>query len=101
MRRAETFKEARATSPQAYLVEHYLPGSTAADLEQVASRVRNAIDELEREGQPVRFRHATVVAADESFLCVVEAGSEGLVRLAYERASVTFERMSAARTEQS
>jgi len=101
MRQAASSNEPRAASPQAYLVEHYRPGSTAADLERVASRVREAIDELEREGQPVRFRHATVVATDESFLCVVEAGSEGLVRLAYERAGVTFERMSAARTEQS
>ena len=86
---------------QTYLVEHYRPGSAAADLEQLASRVREAVDELAREGRRVRFRHSTVVAADESFLCVVEAASEELVRLAYDRASVTFERISAAHTEQS
>ena len=84
-----------------YLVEHYRPSSTSADLERIASRVREAVDELEREGLAVRFRHSTVVASDESFLCVVEAGSEDLVRMAYGRASVTFERISAARTEQS
>ena len=49
----------------------------------------------------MRFRHSTVVATDESLLCVVEAASEDLVRLAYDRAGVTFERISAARTEQS
>jgi len=86
---------------QTYLVEHYRPSSTAADLLQVATRVREAVDALEREGQPVRFRHSTVVTADESFLCVVEAASEDVVRMAYDRASVTFERISAARTEQS
>lgn len=84
-----------------YLVEHYRPSSTEADLERVASRVREAVDQLEREGRPVRFRHSTVVATDESFLCVVEAPSEALVRMAYDRANVTFERISVAHSEQS
>ena len=35
----------------------------------------------------VRSGHSTVVAADELFLCVVEAASEELIRLAYDRAS--------------
>lgn len=90
-----------AADRQTYLVEHYRPGSGATDLEQAAVRVREAVDELEREGRPVRFRHSIVVATDESFLCVVEAASEDLVHLAYDRASVTFERISAARTEPS
>ena len=94
------FEETRAATQQAYLVEHYRPGSKAADLEQVASRVREAVERLEREGKPVRFLHSTVVATDESFLCVVEAASEDFVRMAYDRASVTFDRISAARTEQ-
>lgn len=84
-----------------YLVESYRPSSTSADLDHVASRVRQAVDQLEREGQLVRFRHSTVVAGDESFLCVVEAASKDVVRMAYDRASVTFERISLARTEQS
>jgi hypothetical protein len=90
----------RAPSLQTYLLEHYRPGSTAADLEEVASRVRAAFAGLEREGQPARFRHATVVAIDESLFCVVEAASEDFVRLAYDRADEKFERISAARTEQ-
>ena len=55
--------------------------------------------ELERSGEPVRFRHVTIVVADESFLCVVEAASEELVQTAYARANVTYERISAAVTE--
>ena len=101
MRKSAMSEETRAATQQTYLVEHYRPSSKAADLEQVASRVREAVDELEREGKPVRFLHSTVVATDESFLCVVEAASEDLVRMAYDRASVTFDRISAARTEQS
>lgn len=91
---------AAAATLQTFLIEHYRPSSTAVDLERVATRVRDALDELEREGRPVRFRHSTVVATDEAFLCVVEAASEDLVRLAYDRASVTVERISSARTEQ-
>lgn len=90
-----------AVTRQAYLVEHYRPGLAVADLERLASRVREAVNQLEREGRPVSFRHSTVVATDESFFCVVEAASDHLVRLAYDRACVTFERISAARTEQS
>lgn len=89
-----------AATRQTYLVEHYRPGFAAADLERAAARVRDAVDELECEGHPVRFRHSTIVATDESFLCVVEAASEVLVRMAYARASVPFERISAALTEQ-
>ena len=92
----ETWAEART-----YLVEYYRPSSTAVDLERVASRVREAVDQLEREGRLVRFRHSTIVATDESFLCVIEAASEDVVRMAYDRASVTLERISVARTEQS
>ncbi len=86
---------------QALLVEHYRPRSSAADLKRVAARVRAAVDELEREGRPVRFRHSTIVATDESFFCVVEAASEDLVRIAYDRARVRFERISAASTDAS
>jgi broad specificity phosphatase PhoE len=92
----------RTTAPRrrAYLVEHYRPGSAAEELQRAATRVRSAVQELEREGEPVRFRHATIVASDESLLCVVVASSEVLVRLIYTRASVPFERISAALTEQ-
>lgn len=92
-------KRASSAERQCYLVEHYHPGLSADGLERAAACVRDAVAELEREGEPVRFLHSTVVAADESFLCVVEAASEELVHAVYERASVPFERLSAARTE--
>ena len=88
------------TTRQTYLVEHYRPGFAVADLERAAASVREAVQALADEGHPVLFRHSTIVAADESFLCVVEAESEALVRMAYTRASVPFERISAALTDQ-
>lgn len=91
----------RGTRQQAYLIEHYRPSATAADLERLASQIRAATEGLEREGQPIRFRHATVVAADESVLCVVEAETVGLIRQAYAAAHATFDRISPASSEQS
>ena len=89
-----------AAKRQSYLVEHYRPGLSASELEQAAARVRDAVRELQRQGEPVRFRHSTIVASDESFLCVVDAASEELVRTAYARASVPFERISEAVAEE-
>jgi hypothetical protein len=84
--------EARRT----YLVEHYRPGLTVDGLKQWAERVREATDELEREGKHVRYLRSTIVPADESLLCVLEAASEELVREAYARAGLPFERLSIA-----
>jgi hypothetical protein len=92
-------EQAPAGRRRGYLVEHYRPGQSAAELECAAAQVRDAFVELEHEGEPVRFVHSTIVEADESFFCVVEAASEELVHAAYERASVRYERVSAALTD--
>ncbi len=79
---------------QTYLVEHYRPGALPEELRHGAAEVRAAVDELEREGIAVRYLNATIVPTDESFLCVLESASEELVREAYTRAGVAFERIS-------
>jgi hypothetical protein len=73
-----------------YLVEHYRPGTSVRNLSTWADRLRSAAAELEHEGE------ATIVPADESLLCVFEADSEALVRNAYGRAGLGFERISVA-----
>jgi hypothetical protein len=83
-----------AEERQTYLVEHYRPGLTVDGLKQWAARVREATDGLVREGKPVRYLRSTIVPADESLLCVLEAASEELVREAYARAGLAFERLS-------
>jgi hypothetical protein len=88
-----------AKARQTYLVEHYRPGLEAEQLKRWAGRVRDAVDELERKGVPVRFLRATIVPRDESFLCVLEAASEKLVCEAYAGAGIPFERISLAITE--
>jgi hypothetical protein len=82
-------------APETFLVEHYRPGLTVDELGAWATRVRDAASELEREGKPVRYLRATIVPTDESLLCVFEAASEQLVREAYARADIPFERITA------
>jgi hypothetical protein len=88
---ARTDPEERET----FLVEHYRPGLSADELGAWAARVRDTTGELEREGKPVRYLRATIVPTDESLLCVFEAASEQLVRDAYTRAGIPFERITA------
>ncbi|HEX6789259.1 MAG TPA: nickel-binding protein [Gaiellaceae bacterium] len=79
-----------------YLVEQYRPGLELDELQRLAARVRLAVDTLEGSGQPIRLVSSTIVPADESILCVVEAVSEELVHEAYARAGSAIERISAA-----
>ena len=84
--------EARTT----YLVEHYRPGSTVDELRSWASRLQGAAAELEQCGKAVRYVRSTIVPADDSLLCVLEAADQELVRETYARAGLTFERLSTA-----
>jgi len=86
--RAETEKR------ETYLVEHYRPGLTVDELRRWAGLVRETAASMEREGKPVRYLRSTIVPADETLLCVLEAAREELVREAYARAGVPFERLS-------
>jgi hypothetical protein len=86
---------ADAEARQTYLVEHYRPELTVDGLKQWAARVRETAVEMEREGKPIRYLRSTIVPADESLLCLLEAASEQLVRDAYVRAGIPFERLSA------
>jgi hypothetical protein len=80
---------------QTYLVEHYRPGFSAERLEQCAAIVRETAVGMAREGEPVRYLRSTIVPADESLLCLLEAPSDDLVRAVYARAGLPFERLTA------
>jgi Nickel responsive protein SCO4226-like len=79
---------------QTYLVEHYRPGFSAERLAEWAAQVRAAAVGIAREGKPVRYLRSTVVPADESLLCLLEAPSDDLVRAVYARAGIPFERLT-------
>jgi hypothetical protein len=76
-------RRAATAAQETHLVEHYRPGLDAEELRRSVSRVRDTVAEIEREGKPIRQLRSTIVPVDESFLCVIEAASEGLVREAY------------------
>ncbi len=79
-----------------YLVEHYRPGLTAEALQRTVLQVRAACSSMEREGHAVRYVRTTIVPTDEALLTLVEATSETLVRDAYGRSGVDFDRISRA-----
>jgi hypothetical protein len=79
-----------------YLVEHYWPGITAETFRSAAERVRAAAEAMARDGAPIRFRHSTMVLADEAAFCVFDATSVELIAQLYARAGVPFERIVAA-----
>lgn len=93
-------RQAAREARQTYLVEHYRPGVDADELRRSASRVREAAVGMEREGKPVRHVSSMVVAVDEFFLCIFEAACERLVREAYARAGIAFERISPADSDE-
>ena len=88
-------------SRNVYLVEHYSPGLTVDGLGCRAARVRETAVAMGSEGRAVRYLRSTIVPADEALLCVLEAGSEELVREVYTRAGVPFERLSIAIVDES
>lgn len=79
-----------------YLVEHYLVGAGAEELTRSATRLRDTVAQMEREGKEIGYVSATVVPADDYFASVLEAPTEHLAREAVTRAGITFERISTA-----
>jgi hypothetical protein len=81
---------------ETYLVEHYRPGQNVDEVQRSLARVRETVMEMEREGKRIRHLRSTIVPDDESYLSVLDAESEELVREAYARADIPFERISTA-----
>jgi uncharacterized protein with GYD domain len=71
-----------------YLVEHYLPGSSADQLKDASARLRAAAKQMSREGTPVRYLRGVFLPKDETCLHLFEAGSLEAVGEASRRADV-------------
>jgi hypothetical protein len=82
-----------------FLVEHYRPGDPVDTLQRSTEQIRAVAALMGREGKSLRYLRSTIVPRDESFFCLLEAASEELVREAYVRANVPFERISTAIAE--
>ena len=76
-----------------YLVEQYLPGVTARELEEASARLADAATELAADGVDVRYISSTFIPEEESCFCRFEAGHANDVRRACERAGIALARI--------
>jgi hypothetical protein len=76
-----------------YLVEQYLPGVTARQLDDASARLAAAATELAAHGVAVRYISSTFIPEEESCFCAFEARAASDVRRACEQAGVRFARI--------
>ena len=75
-----------------HVVECFWPGVDAPDLDELDSRVAEAVRALEREGVHVAYRGSWLLREDEVVLCFFN-GSRDDVTAAARRAAVPYERI--------
>ena len=85
-----------APGRRTYLVEHYRPGMPVQELKRSTALIRDTVARMAQEGEQVELVSSTVVPHDEYFLSILNAASEQLVREAFARADIPFERISIA-----
>ena len=82
-----------------FAAEQFVSGTDAAAAERGASVARLTAQELTREGTPVEFMHSIFIPEDETCIHMYRADSIDAVRRVAARASLRFERISEAITE--
>ena len=75
------------------MVERYLPGITAGELDEAGAQLAAAARELAADGIGVRYLGSTFVPEEESCFCRFESADADGVRRAFERAGITFARI--------
>jgi len=76
-----------------YLVERYLPGITARQLDDASARLAAAAIELAADGVEVRYISSTFIPEEESCFCRFEVRDANAVRRACERAGLELARI--------
>jgi hypothetical protein len=76
-----------------FMVEAYVPGLTASELEEAGARLAAAARELAAHQIALRYVGSTFIPEEESCFCRFEAASAADVRHACERAGVPFARI--------
>jgi hypothetical protein len=82
-----------------FLVEMYASRRAAKHVAAATDRARRAAADLERGGVSVRFVRTLFVPEDETCFLLFEAGNSDVVRMAVERAGLSFDRLSETVTE--
>ena len=83
-------------SVKRYMVERYLPGVTAGEIEEASTRLAAAARELAAYGVEVSYLGSTFVPEEESCFSRFEGADEDAVRTACESAGIAFARILAA-----
>jgi hypothetical protein len=81
-----------------YMVERYLPGMTAREVDDASARLAATTEELAAEGVRVRYAGSTYLPKEESCFCRFEASSREVVERVCDRASLPFARIHAVRS---
>ena len=76
-----------------YLLEADLPGSSAADLADLAARLRDAVLAASKEGARVRYVRSAFVPEDETCFHYVEAATRSQAELLARRADLSVDRI--------
>jgi 2-succinyl-5-enolpyruvyl-6-hydroxy-3-cyclohexene-1-carboxylate synthase len=79
-----------------YTVELRLPRTGWADLQEAAARARQATEQMQREGEQVRFLRSIFVPEDDACFFLYEGTSARSVRAAATRAKLGVRRIDAA-----
>jgi hypothetical protein len=75
-----------------FVVERYWPDASEADARSAMQQLRACCEHMAASGVDVRFLGGTFVPGDELLSCRFE-GSEQVVRQAYARAELSFDRV--------
>lgn len=81
-----------------WMVEQYLPGVSAVELDEASARLAAAVDELTARGAEIRIIGTTFVPEEDSCFCRFEASSSEVVQRACELARVPVARIHAVQS---
>ena len=76
-----------------YLVERYWPGVTSELLLEALNRGQHVMEQMSREGTPVRDISCTLIPGEEVVFSVYEGPSADAVRQLNERAGIPVSRI--------
>ena len=83
-------------TPTRYTVELRLPQAGWADVQEAATRARDAAEQMRREGERVRFLRSIFVPEDDACFFLYEGPSAQSVTAAARRAKLGVRRVDAA-----
>lgn len=81
-----------------FMVERYLPGMTAREVDEASARLAATAEELAAEGIGVRYAGSTYLPEEQSCFCRFEASSREVVERVCNRAYLPFARIHVVRS---